>query len=52
MKNIDDFMYRQAMLAGAIPIQSGKPVQILWTKKKKDKLREAIRQVRKLEGLD
>lgn len=52
MKNIEDFMYRQAMLAGAIPIQSGKPVHIIWTKKKKDKLRDAIRKVRRLEGLD
>lgn len=52
MKCTHEHMRRQAMLAGAIPIQSGKPVQILWTKKKKDKLREAIRQVRKLEGLD
>lgn len=51
MENIDDFMHRQVMLAGAIPIQSGKPVQILWTKNKKDKLLDAIRRVRKLEGL-
>lgn len=51
MKNLDERMFKQAMLTGVIPINSGVPVQILWTKKKKDKLRDAIREARRLEGL-
>ena len=39
MKNLDEHMFKQAMMAGAIPINSGIPVQILWTKRKKDELR-------------